>query len=393
MFAELARCHVAKGGRVVSLAHRRELVAQMADALRQEGLTVGVDSRDCPDVQVQVLTVQSALARGECPEGTLLGLDEAHHFAANEYAKLPELFQNQWIVGLTATPERSDGRGLGGIFDCLVVAETIAGLTAAGYLAPCRTLAPTRSVGPGTLALSPVDAWERYAAGRSAVVYCESVEAAHRHAQAFRDRGVDSEAVSGDMAASLRDGVLASFASGTIRVLCNVHVLTEGWDAPRAKCALLARPIGSAGLYLQIAGRILRPWQDTPALLIDLTGASSEAYGDVGDDLDYSLGGVGIVRRGIVIEGGVCERHGAPKPCLLCGVDVARPMRVANVPLTDRQAANRGRDDDDRRAKYLAWLVREQRSKRYRIGWVRARYKGRYGVWPSEGQIARAANG
>src|SRR6185295_11926979 len=108
----VARGHIAKGGRVLWLAHRRELVQQAASTLERLGLDVGHSGLKASS-PVQVASVQTLLARGEAPAASLVVYDEAHHFAAEDWGRLATAYAGAIRIGLTATPERGDGRGLG----------------------------------------------------------------------------------------------------------------------------------------------------------------------------------------------------------------------------------------------------------------------------------------
>lgn len=297
---------IARGGRVAWFAHRRELVKQAADRLRLVGLDVGAEGLNA-DAPVQCTSVQTVLARGELPPADLVVLDEAHHYVSDEWRKVAQTYLDAgaMIVGLTATPERADGRGLGGdggIFDELVLVAQIAELVELWRvddtqgLVPCEVLAPTSSV--RKLACEPVEAYERHARGRKAVVFAPHVKAAYAFAADFKAKGIPAGVVHGDLSDTERDSTLRAFELGELAVVVNVMVLTEGWDCPTADVCILARKIGSPSLYLQCVGRVLRPATGKrSALLIDLVGAVA-MHGKPDEERIYALTGPAVRRRG-----------------------------------------------------------------------------------------------
>lgn len=332
IFCWVAASHVAKGGRVLVVVHRRELVRQTVAKMRASGIDrVGVISageRGDPDAPVQVGSIDTLLARlkntggllgadESLPPATLLVLDEAHHYVADTWGTLPARYPTAKILGVTATPERGDGTPLGDLFDVLVPIATVRELTAAGWLVPCEVIAPPKKT--RTDMLDPVEAYVRFGAGRQAVVFAPSVSAAYDLASRFTLAGHPAACVEGDMAAEDRDRVLSRFDARELRVVTNVFVLTEGWDSPGAEVCLLARGCGNVGTYLQMVGRVLRPSPDTgktSALLIDLRGVVHKH--DLPDaDRTYSL-------DGRAISGGDAPM----KTCPACGLDCPTGCRT-----------------------------------------------------------------
>jgi len=305
----MVRGAVERGKRVAWYAHTRELVTQAAKSIERMGVEVGFAGL-CPDAPCQVTSVQTALARRLLPPADLVFLDEAHHYAAEEWRRVPDAYRQMGarFVGLTATPERADGLGLGmgeaPLFDALVTVCQVADLVElwradpATGLVPCEVVQPSRPV--RKLAQEPVAAYLAHAPGRSAVVFAPHVKAAQAFAEGFARAGIEAGVVHGGMGKDERDTTLARFASGQLRVVVNVMVLTEGWDAPIADVCILARKVGSRSLFLQMVGRVLRPFPGkTGALLVDLVGAV-RAHGDPAEPSVYSLDGVACTRKGAV---------------------------------------------------------------------------------------------
>jgi superfamily II DNA or RNA helicase len=397
--AHAVASHIAKGGRVVWFAHRRELVRQAADTLRAFELPVGADGLNA-SAPVQVLSVQGSLMKGEVPPGSLCVFDEAHHFAGDQWKTLMHAYPDSIRLGLTATPERKDGRGLGaaGLFDHLVTAAQISELVAAGFLVPCEVRGPARKLKTGQLAQSPVDAYRKHAAGSRAVVFCHSVKASHDAAETFREAGFAAAAIDGTTEGDFRDDILKRFASGRLDVVCNMQVLTEGWDCPPAETCILARGCGSVGLYLQMVGRVLRAHPGkSRALLLDLRGVvHAQGFGMPDEDREYALDGAGIRRKGIA--GGdrycpVCKALVSGEWCDGCGTQLrdregvelmgleleqlTLPQRMAHVP-------------EDKRVQMLARFIRGATVKGHKPAAALYKFRGTFGFMPPRAVIEAA---
>jgi superfamily II DNA/RNA helicase len=120
-----------------------------------------------------------------------------------------------------------------------------------------------------------VDAYMRHASDRRGVVFTPTVAAAHEVAALFAARGITAEAVDGAMPLDIRHGILGRVHSGETQVVANAMVLTEGYDNPAISCVVIARPTVSEGLYVQMAGRGLRPaLGKTDCLILDIVGGS-----------------------------------------------------------------------------------------------------------------------
>ncbi len=373
--AEFVRGHVAKGGKVLWLAHRVELVAQAAERLLAEGIEhVGVITADvdnpAPDAAVQVASIQTLIARGELPEVSLVVFDEAHHYVAAEWGMVAKHYSNATRLGLTATPERSDGKPLGDLFDALVVGASPRELTELGYLVPCDVVSPAK-YSPRKIAGCPVEAYLERANGKRAFVFAALVEHAAELAEKFRAAGVTAACISGETPADERAAAVEAFRRGELLVLCNVAIFTEGTDVPEAEVCILARGCGSAGTYLQIIGRVLR---NAPgklsALLIDLPGVCRR-HGLPTDDRKYSLEG----KRGIMLQ----RRGSAGMPGHGLG-GMKRPEQIA-APLIKVAGFNA---DQKAKLDYLQEQYRQADRRGYKSGWAVFRFKERFGHAPWE---------
>jgi superfamily II DNA or RNA helicase len=376
---------------------------------------------------VNACTVQQLLASGERPECDVMVWDECHHVAADEWRSVAEHYRHVPMLGLTATPERSDGRPLGDIFEHLVAGATYSELLAANHLVPCRVFRPDKELG-SNLAMQPLAAWQRYVVdGAQGFVYCRSIRLAEQAALHFSEAQVLAACVSADSKPADRRESLASFRDGRLQALTNVYALTEGVDVPAASVCVLARGCGHAGAYLQMVGRVLRPAPGKQqALLLDLSGSTYQ-HGLPTIDREYSLSGRAI--RAAQPSLRTCPECGAvfePEPtCPECGyafpvAEQAKP-RIYNMALREvyagdetkashrtaewerlvavcmrngwslRWAATKWRElfpestlpaSHDQKAGEWKQLERIRLAKNYKMGWSAWRYRAIFGVWP-----------
>lgn len=406
MLSEIARRCIESGRRALWLAHRSELIDQAVGALKSEGLIVGAicasaESPPNPYAPIQVASVQTLLARNTRPPADMIFADECHHFAlaAETFSALLNSYAESWTIGATATPERGDGCGLKDNFDALVVGATVRQLTDDGYLVPCEVLRPDKPLEPGKIAQNPVDAYVEHAVGvdgtkRRTIVFCKSVALAEQYAGEFVTRGFKARALSAETPWPERRMTIDALRNGGLDVVTNVMVATEGLDAPEVSCVILARGCGSAGMYLQMIGRALRPAPGKrDAVLLDLRGVSHE-HGRPDDEREFSLDGRGIRLRD---PQSYCPVCGAPRtppdPCTSCGYEGSRdelgkPDKVVGVKLVPY--AHLREDDDATRARRLARWIQASRAKGYKDGFWRAKYNAVYGAYPTAAIVEKA---
>lgn len=380
--AEVIRSALSKGKRVLFAAHRTELLSQSVAKLEHSGITdvrlirasVDTGTAATPVSVASIPTLASKNWRDRLPAADLVILDECHHTPAKTWASLASNYAHASLLGLTATPARQDGKPLGDIFDSIVVGATIRELTELGHLVPARIWAPPNALDSGELAIDPVQAYQDHAAGERAVVFCLTVEHAESVAADFMARGIEASVVHGQLSAGERFVRLQALKSGQLKVIVNVHVLTEGWDQPEVSTAILARKPQHAGLYLQIVGRVLRPANGkSTAKVLDLCGASL-IHGTPDMEREYSLEGKAIstVDRENIRQcphcGGVFRA--GPQACPMCGATMpARPAkepRSIGVGLSEVKQAI-----DVLRANLLAVAKRTKRS----AAWVERAYQ------------------
>ena len=313
--AEIARLATDKGSRTLFLVHRRELVRQSVDTLTDAcgGLIqIGVEAAGWPSMPwapLQVASVQTLARRDHDIKPTLIVIDEAHHVRAATWETVLARWPNAKRIGLTATPERLDGRGLGAHFATMVDGPTIAELVAGNYLAPSRTLTLPSSLrleglrenSSGDYRITDLedrvdenviadakDAYMRYARGKRAIFFGVHREHSRKVCEGLRELGIRAEHVDGTDSPARRDRVMRSFKTGGLEVVGNCDLVSEGTDFPECEVVILGRKTKSVTRYLQAAGRAMRYRPGKTALILDITGITYE-LGLPGEDREWSL--------------------------------------------------------------------------------------------------------
>lgn len=381
------------GGAVLFVVHRTELLDQTAERLEKrfgnfDVGTVGPGRRSKPHARIQVGTVQSLLARDIRPNASLAIFDEAHHYAATDWAELFNHYQKARLLGLTATPERSDGKPLGDLFDELVVAAKYSELLRDKFLVNCAIYHADQSMGMD-LAQDPLLAYQRYAENSQCFVFCASVEAAEALAVRFNEAGIPAACIEAKTKKLDRKRTIDAFKRGELRVITNVNTMTEGVDVPQARTVILARVFRHVGGYLQAAGRVLRPHPSKPhAILVDLVGAVL-LHRYPTDDRDYSLEGDGIKLAPGLAPLTVCASCGAtyvsrPGGCPECSFVAPKEEKllptIYNMELK-AVFAWEATPADAKRAEYLR-LREEGRKRGWKLYFVQREYRKLFGEDP-----------
>jgi len=348
MGTEIVKAAVARRESVLFLAHRREIIAQTSQKLFKYGLRHGIiqagfDPR--PMELVQVASVATLFVRGvksdamRMPPADLIVIDEAHHAPANSYQKIVEAYPDAKILGLTATPCRGDGRGLGGIFTKIVEAPQVAQLIERGCLVKTRVYAPvdpnlrgvdtqngdyvtsqlSERVNTDQLVGDIVTQWHKHGERRKTVAFAVDVAHSMHIRDEFVRAGVRAEHIDGKTPKEERDGILSRLRSGEVDLVTNCMVLTEGWDMPDVSCCILARPTKKMGLYRQMLGRVLRAATDkVDAIVLDHSGAVFR-HGLAEDPVEWTLDpdrkAVSKVHESRKRETGLIERRPFDRKC------------------------------------------------------------------------------
>lgn len=291
LFCHLAQAAVARGTRVCILVHRRELLKQASAKLRDNGVHHGVISPDHPhsDALVHVAS-KDTLARRAGYEFDWFIVDESHHIVAPTYKSI---IGDTPVLGVTATPCRLSGAGLGTVFEHMVVGPTVRELIGQGHLSRFKYLGPPCRVNMKQVKSHHGD-WDREQAanlldnpamngdvikhyakhlnGMPAIAFCSTVAHAESVAEQFRASGYRAESVDGKMPNDVRDDRIRAIGDGRLNVLTSCELIGEGLDVPLVYGALLIRPTKSLSVFLQQIGRVLRPAPGKESVILDHVG-------------------------------------------------------------------------------------------------------------------------
>lgn len=314
IFSHIATQAAARGTRVGILMHRQELIAQTSRALGcvPHGI-IRAGVTPTYNAGIQIASIQTLVRRTDRYKFDLLIFDEAHHCTASMYQSILSAYPLARVIGVTATPCRTDGTGLRDAgFDDLILGPTTSELTARGYLTPAEVFAPggidVHGVGTargdynrGALAAAAdkpvitgcaVSEYRRHAAGLPAIAFCVSVAHAEHVAEMFQQAGYTAASIDGKMATQQRAGLITALGNGSLNVLCSCDLISEGVDVPVVVAGIMLRPTQSRGLWIQQMGRVLRPAPGKArAIILDHAGNTAR-HGLPTTTQDWSLDGL-----------------------------------------------------------------------------------------------------
>ena len=279
--ADIAKSATHKGNRVLFLVHRKELCDQIIETFT----SWGVDMNLCHIAMVQ--TISRRLGKIHTP--SLIITDENHHCLASTYRKIYDFFEDIPRIGVTATPVRLNGGGLGEVNDILITGVNTEWLIENNFLAPFDYYAPSLldssalSKNRGEFVASQIEElmdkpaiygdavqnYKKYVNGEKAICYCASINHSERMAEEFNLAGIAAAHIDGETLKPVRDRVINDFRNGTIKILCNVDLISEGFDVPDCKASILLRPTASLTLFIQQAMRCMRYQPGKRAVIID----------------------------------------------------------------------------------------------------------------------------
>ncbi len=421
---EVVRHAVARGRRVWFLAHRRELINQPYGRFTAAGIPCGVIMADDPRKTNDLCQIASVdtLIRRELAAPDLVIWDECHHLLSASATKLRAQWPDAWLLGLTATPTRLDGRGLGDAFDELVIGARPSQLIADGFLVPAEVLAlvPMDTSGLHVRAgdyvdsevekvvLEAVDDVVRavmdVAATERTLCFAQTIKHSIILVERMVAAGLPAEHVDGTTPATERDATFKRFASGVTTIVSNVGIVTEGFDVPDCSCVLLARPTQSVSLYLQMVGRGLRSAPGKTRCLVLDCGSNWKRIGWPTKDREWALTTTAQEAKKAKDEAAVLMRNcgacfrvwdGGNPACPYCGwvkpgkpVAVrARGRRVITVTQDEMGVASRL---DPAIVSHLRWLWVQQARSKYKNGWVLHRFEGKHGRMPVAEELLAA---
>lgn len=406
IFSYIAQQASVKGNRVLILAHRAELLDQASRSLRSMGVAHGlIQAGRSMDLShaVQIASVQTVARRLHLlPRDffQLLVVDEAHHTTAGTWAKVVEHFAAAKLLGVTATPIRSDGRGLGEHYQSMVQGPTAQQLTDAGFLAAAKVLAPPgfdstglrKRMGDfdpkeaeqrvGTIMGDCLGHYRKHLPGQTAIAFCCSVAHAEAVAALFQSAGISAASIDGSMDAANRRQLLADLAIGRIKVLTSCALIGEGVDVPSVGGCILLRPTASVALHLQMIGRCLRPQPGKRAVVLDHVG-NTLRMGHHLERRDWTLDGLKKRDREQAPSVKVCPQcfatsASAVQVCRECGHVFApqerRELQQVEGELQELAVAKRREQSSARDLEALRELAQQRGYKR---GWAERVYQAR----------------
>lgn len=298
-----------EGKQQAVIAHRNELVGQMSMHVARRGIPHRIIGSDAtvrqitqmhreefkrsfvnPSAATAVVGVDTLVSRADklaawAKQTDRWVIDEAHHvLRENKWGKAVDMFPNAQGLGVTATPQRADGKGLGseydGVFDTMRIGLDMRGLIQIGALADYEIVCPESDLVVDESEVSASGDWStqklkeasknshivgdvvaaycQYAYGKQAICFATDVETAGDIAAKFMAVGIRAAALSADTPFAVRDKYIKEFRAGKLMVLVNVDLFDEGFDVPACEVVIMARPTASLGKYRQMVGRCLR---------------------------------------------------------------------------------------------------------------------------------------
>ncbi len=348
IFSQITKLAKSKGSNVLILVHRKELIDQAGDKLTKANVKYGIIAAGHKpiDSNVQVASVQTLINRlNNLWIPSIIIIDEAHHAVASSWQKVFNHYKDTLKLGVTATPMRMTGAGLGEVFDDLIVGSTIPELVELGHLAKHEVYAPPNKLNLDKIRTirgdfnkkevedeldkvdivgDAVDNYRKLGQNKPAIAFCISVKHGQYVTNKFKQAGYTAELITGSMKSDDRKTLVDNFKNGKVQILVSIDVVSEGFDVENCSVAILLRPTQSEGLYIQQVGRVLRPEPNKTAIVLDHVG-NTKRHGFVDDIREFDLHQKAKSKRKGEIAPAVqtCEQCFAvfkPQPiCPVCG--------------------------------------------------------------------------
>lgn len=422
--AEIVKNALDKDSKVLFLHNRRDLVHQTVKKFEEYGIgdSVGVIMAGEDHMlrkPVQVVSIQTYIRRIKVDDewlhdADLVIFDECHSSLAPTYQQVMDKYMERSVIlGLTATPCRADGRGLGKIYDHIVLCIGILDLTEMGFLVPMVHFGPSapdlkkikitagdynkKELGEvmdkAQLIGDTYENWMRLAGDRQTVIFAVNV----KHSKHFRDqftaRGISIEHIDAHTPDDERESTYARFECGDTQVLTNVGICTEGSDFPNVGCIVIARPTKSYGRYIQMAGRGLRPHPGKKdCILLDHSGCI-KMHGFVDDEMYWTLNDREKAwkkppkkKEKPSLTCDMCSHEFRGKRCPECGYEIkdyGKKIEAIEAELKEMGRTKKEKASMEDKALFYGMLEYYRREKGYQPGWVYHKFKEKFGVWPN----------
>ena len=330
------------GHSVFFLVHRQEIGDQAAEAFDELGLEYGrISSGEKPDLckKIQICSIQTlynlvqliengdgkklrksyffrglyeheiadAIFQIKFPD--LLIFDEAHHCKSRTWEEVKNYYGKSKCIGLSATPKRLDGKGLGDIFDNIVCGPSMRWLIDNGFLADYKLYAPyspdlagvkntagdfnkkdvDKVMDKSAITGDAIKYYRKIADGKQALVFCTSIKHSKHIAEEFAAAGYVSAHLDSKLDKKTRKQIITDFRNKKIQILSNVDLVGEGFNVPAVEACILLRPTQSLTIYLQQVGRCLRAEKGkVNAIILDHAGNTAR-HGLPDEERDWKL--------------------------------------------------------------------------------------------------------
>lgn len=413
-----------KGKRIAFVVNRVQLVQQFSRRLAAAGIAHGIlrgEESRMTWHPVLVASIQTIARRGVDFPVDVIVIDEAHGVpGSKDYRRLLRDHPEAVVLGLTATPWAKgmgrDDSALGGpLFQNSVVAAQYDELLADGHLVDCDVFAPGlpdmkgvkiirnqfgeqdyadtdvgKAMNKPKLIGDIVSHWMRLAQGTPTVVFACDIKHSMAIVEAFCRAGVAAEHIDCYCDDDERQAILRRVDSGETTVISCAALLAEGWDQPSIRTMILARPTKSQIRYVQMVGRVLRPFQGkAKALLLDHSG-TVHTLGFPTDNRDYTLDGHKPVQREVppnVAKDQPCIRCGwletpMPNPCPNCGYEKRASSRPVVAQAGELEQVKRSKATLADKQKFYSEVLGYARARGKQRGWVAHTYRRKFDVWP-----------
>lgn len=419
------------------IAHRRELIKQTYRTLYDMDVNAGIimaGHKLNTHLQVQVASIDTLNARFIKNDNLVLHahpkliiIDEAHRSLSPTYMRLMAMFPDAYILGLTATPIRSDGRGLGHVYGAMVQAPNIKELVDMGHLVPPRYFTGLTADMEGVKTVNydfaaaereirmndadlrgdVVEQWLRHGERRKTFVFASGVKHSMALAEDFKAAGVRAIHVDAHTPDWQRDEIVNDFRNTTrYEVITNCMVFTEGTDIPEVGCVSLACPSKIISKYIQMGGRCLRPHEPSgkrDCIILDHAGMI-QRHGFLDDDIPWTLGTEGKKVSDAIYE----AKEKLPKEfvCTMCGCTFTGRVRCPEcgtkvepqgqelittaeelVEVTRGACGVKAKSKqkiytDDQKRHFHAQLKHYASEKNRKAGWIAHTFRAKFGHFP-----------
>jgi len=412
LFSYITSQVLKRGSRVIIIAHRREILDQISATLKRVGVPHGfIQAGKSTSTQpAMVASIQTLVRRLDTiPAPDLVIIDEAHHSVSKSYVQMFAAWPTAKFIGVTATPERLDGKGLGVMFDRMVMGPSVQWLIDNGFLAQPVYYAPREVVDLSQVHTiagdfdrseteeivdtpritgDAVTHYVRFCNRQRAVAFCISVAHAQHVADTFNSCGIPSASIDGTLDPEVRKQRVEDLTAGKILVLTSCELISEGFDLPAVNAAILLRPTQSLSMHLQQVGRALRPYPGKAnAIILDHVG-NCLRHGLAEQERDWDLSGrEKRLKKSSLVETKQCSKCFAifaGTVCPQCGSQreiAAREIEEVDGELQRLSIEDISKKREDRREEGKCKTLDDFRAlakqRGYKLGWAFFRWQAR----------------